>query len=377
MEGITDLARFEALVASLEGAKSASQGLVDPQGRPLSAKTRPLSILECLDTPRIAFTRPDVARTYVVAPIVPTGKSTLVVGDSGIGKTPFLHQLGLCVAGGRTFLNMPVKQGPVLYIDWESSQEHSAGYQRQLSRFLGYQPDQDLPFYVHGAWSPWVNPQQDVLQRIMALAAAVKPVLVMFDCVRVLWPNAEKDNTSAQEMWKVHRALQETYGAATLAVHHLRKPAVDAKTGREVGVKLQTEPREWLRNAAGTGALLNTCESRIGVALYKGRLDRNKTIVLNGFAKSAGDYDALVAERVPGDDGLPIGYQVNVKLLREQLPEDFRKLLELLPQDFRNRDAVRLGETIELGETKVNTVLAALKQAQLVEQVGRTYRKLI
>jgi hypothetical protein len=386
MDGITDLGRLERVMARLEGPRAGSDsslapasGLVDPQGRPLSSvapRPTPLSILACVDTPRIAHTRPDIARTYVVGPIVPTGKSTLLVGDSGIGKTPFLYQLGMCVAGSRVFLNMPVQAGPVLYIDWESSREHSSKYQREISTYLGFQKAQDLNFFVHGTWSPWVNSKQDVLARVPALVAELKPILVIFDCIRVLWPNAEKDNGSAQEMWNFHRRLQDEHGCATMAVHHLRKPQVDSKTGREVGVKLQTDPREWLRNSAGTGALLNTCESRIGVALYKGRQDRNKTIVMSGFAKSDGDYDPMVAERVNNEHGKPVGYMVNVQALRDHLTEEQKQLLEMLPASFRNKDAVQLGAGLQMSETKVNNILIALEQAQLLLKDARIFTKL-
>jgi hypothetical protein len=383
---IGDLGRLLELEKRLLGGQMAAPAapaaptgrLVDPQGAPVSSRTleeRSQGLWRYLDTPKIAHQRTITRRTYVVDPIIPTGKSTLLVGDSGIGKTPFLYQLGLCVAGGRTFLNMPVKQGPVLYIDAETSLEHSTEYQKKLTTYLGFPPEAELPFYISGRWHGLG--QDEVLTKVEGFVALVRPVLVMFDCVRVLWENAEKDNAQARAMWKFHEHLQGKFGCATVAVHHLRKPPLDPKTGRELGAKLQLEPREWLRNSAGTGALLNTCESRVGVALYKGRSDRNKTIVLGGFAKSDGDYEPLVAERVPGDDGKPVGYVVNVEALREQLPEEMRQLLEALPEAFRNKDAVRLGATMSMSETKVNNTLPKLMAAQRVmKEEDGSYRKL-
>lgn len=362
----------------LAGEKPAPRAILDPQGAPVTSQ----SLLDAkeglwryLDTPKIAHSRAITRRSYVVDPIIPTGKSTLLVGDSGIGKTPFLYQLGLSVAGGRTFLNMPVKQGPVLYIDAETSLEHSTEYQKKITKYLGYQPQDDIPFYITGRWHGLG--QDEVLTKVEGFVDLVRPVLVMFDCVRVLWENAEKDNAQARAMWKFHEHLQARFGCATVAVHHLRKPPLDPKTGRELGVKLQLEPREWLRNCAGTGALLNTCESRVGVALYKGKSDRNKTIVVGGFAKSDGDYEGQVAERVPGDDGKPVGYVINVEALREQLPEDMRQLLEALPEAFRNRDAVRLGASMQMSETKVNNTLPKLMAAQRVMKLeDGSYTKL-
>jgi len=41
-------------------------------------------------------------------------------GESGLGKSPLAIQLAVCVAAGLPFLGMPVKQGIVLYCDYEN-----------------------------------------------------------------------------------------------------------------------------------------------------------------------------------------------------------------------------------------------------------------
>ncbi|NIP97674.1 MAG: AAA family ATPase, partial [Akkermansiaceae bacterium] len=42
-------------------------------------------------------------------------------GDSTIGKTPFLLQMGLCIATGVPFLHIPTRRAKVLHIDLENS----------------------------------------------------------------------------------------------------------------------------------------------------------------------------------------------------------------------------------------------------------------
>jgi hypothetical protein len=388
MDGITDFARLERAMQRLEGhrgapagAPEAAAGLLDPQGRPVSSlglAQRPLTLADCVTTAKEAYTKPNIPRSYLVEPIIPTGKGTLLVGDSGIGKTPLLFQLGLCIAGGRTFLNMPVKQGPVLYIDWESADEHAYDYLRSLHTFLGLPQGADTPFYVHGMWSQWPNPrQQDPLERVNTLVAEYKPVLVIFDGLRVLWKDAESNNREAQKMWDYHRELWKQ-GIATLLVHHLRKPPVDSKTGREAGVKLQDEPREWLRNLAGTGALLNAVESRIGVALWKGKADGESTLAIRGFAKSTGLYDLAVAERVYDASKKPCGYYINVQALRERLGDNQKALLEALPASYRHRDMVQIATGLfQVSPTTADRIHKDLLEAQYVVK-DRTgdYRKI-
>src|SRR5258708_2625012 len=53
---------------------------------------------------------------YLVDDLLRARSVNLLVGDSGLGKTPLGIQLGICVAAGVPFLGLRVPQsGPVLY----------------------------------------------------------------------------------------------------------------------------------------------------------------------------------------------------------------------------------------------------------------------
>ncbi len=62
--------------------------------------------------------------------------SNVPVGDSGLRKTPWAHQLGLCVAAGKPF-GHAVKQGRVLYFDLENGREEILGVGRSICGYLG------------------------------------------------------------------------------------------------------------------------------------------------------------------------------------------------------------------------------------------------
>src|ERR1700682_3991627 len=60
-----------------------------------------------------------VQRRDIVEGLVGEKSVNIVVGNSGLGKTPWLVQLCVCVAAGVDFMGRKVQQGPVLYEDSE------------------------------------------------------------------------------------------------------------------------------------------------------------------------------------------------------------------------------------------------------------------
>ena len=60
------------------------------------------------------------AEPMLVSGLLRARSVNLFVGDSGLGKTPFGIQLGLCVAAGLPFLGRPTKRGRVVFFDAES-----------------------------------------------------------------------------------------------------------------------------------------------------------------------------------------------------------------------------------------------------------------
>ena len=74
----------------------------------------------------------------------------MIVGDSGLGKTPLGVQLGVCVASGRPFLGHAARQGTVLYCDAESGVEDLVAMLPAISKVVGVAfPPEDFRL-----WSP-------------------------------------------------------------------------------------------------------------------------------------------------------------------------------------------------------------------------------
>ena len=63
---------------------------------------------------------------------------SILVGDSGLGKTPLAVQLGLSIAGAESFLGRRVRQGRVLYCDAESGIRPFRDMLKVISAHLGF-----------------------------------------------------------------------------------------------------------------------------------------------------------------------------------------------------------------------------------------------
>src|SRR5687768_8522127 len=62
----------------------------------------------------------DARKPFLIEGLLGRGSVNLLVGDSGLGKTPLSAQIGMCVAAGLPVFGRSVQQGPVLYCDAES-----------------------------------------------------------------------------------------------------------------------------------------------------------------------------------------------------------------------------------------------------------------
>lgn len=79
--------------------------------------------------------RPDDA--YLVAPILPANKPTIIYGSGGTGKSYVADLLTVATATGHSVLDWGVRRAPVLYLDWETdAYEHDERIKR-ISAGLG------------------------------------------------------------------------------------------------------------------------------------------------------------------------------------------------------------------------------------------------
>ena len=236
---------------------------------------------------------------YVWDGLIQEQSVNLVVGNSGLGKTPLLVGLGLAVASGTSFLQHAVRQGPVLYCDGEMGRAEFLQLERSLSTHLGLSapPANMLTFSPN--WSTSVS---DVRQQLAKQIAAICPVLVIVDPVRAFFLAVEGKAADSEALIQWQRKLAKAHGCAWVNLHHRRKPNTNALEAPS----LVPDPRGWFTESAGSYALVNHSDLRLGVDDGAGEAD----IILGGFVRGQGPLAPIRLAREHDDGGAPVGYRV-------------------------------------------------------------------
>lgn len=293
--------------------------------------------------------------SYVVDGLLPASDVHVAVGDSGLGKTPWAYQLGLCVATGKPFLGMPVQQGRVLYFDGENGLEQIKGISDSLCKYLEIDSC-PTNFLVRTDES--------------AIATAAKrhsPSLIIVDTLRALYPDAERSNDEMARLLNDLRLVARKEHSAILLLHHPRKPNAE----RPVPPLENLPPLEWLNEASGARAFINQTTTRI--AFDRTKRNPDAAFVMKFHVKTKGPSESVYIERVLDEDGADLGYRrlIGIALLgNDEQEAAFKKL----PAQFTFKQAKH---TYGRSDDPTRDWLLKCVGAGLVRQTGRgQYQKL-
>jgi hypothetical protein len=252
---------------------------------------------------------------------------SILIGDSGLGKSPLAYQLGLCVAQGIPFLGMATEPGPVVYADYENGVEEGRNLRNNLLQFLQL-PKAPDNFII---WTPDCGDSLD----IDGICQDVKPSLLIVDSLRSHNPLFEHKDNAGPEMSTL-RSSAYKHGTAILLVHHLRKP------GQEGVPRLDDDETTvifWLNQAAGHRSIVNQCDTRIATDLSPRVPDA--VMIIRWHRRIHGEDGPLYIGRALNAEGEPIGYMplVGSRLLGNAEQEGaFARLPEKFP--FKEAKAI-------------------------------------
>jgi hypothetical protein len=307
--------------------------------------------------------RADSTQACRIEGLVPMCSIGVRIGDSNLGKTPLSMQEGICIAAGRPFLGHAVRQGRVLYCDGESGLSEVVRSMRAISGFLGLSAP-PVDFHV---WSPNLDPRDPLPDETIAdllceKVNAVQPDHVVLDPLRVFFPEAEEGTSEATSVIRRLRLLTKEIGCSWAINHHRRKR--DFKRT----VRIEQDRHEWFEEAAGSLALINGTDVRVGL---ERRVRPPGDLTMAGFVRSLGWWGPVLLERVLDDDGEPRAYKVlaGVGLLND----NYRAAFERLAGKFRFKDA-----HAALGGTSDSNTAEFLKQcitASVLKKEGSEYLK--
>lgn len=275
---------------------------------------------------------------FLIEGLLPEGSLDLLIGDSGLGKSPLAYQMGICVAAGVPFLGARVVERPVLYLDFENGSWQIYDLVARLSRHVGLtEPPENLMLWNINDAPLDFGQQTKRLDMIKDL----KPGLIVIDPLSGLFPEIEMKNSDATKTYQELRVAMRRYKCAILGLHHLKKPSL--KPG-EKAVSLEDDHfRKWFLQARGAGVLVNGADVRLGMDIPSTSVGGNADIalVVRGYARIRGEIPTMYLGRIFDQDGEPLGYRklTGVRLLRNAEQE---KAYCGLPDSFDFKTAKRI-----------------------------------
>lgn len=142
----------------------------------------------------------------------------LLHGRASLGKSPITWQMALSVASGKPLFGLPVKQGPVLYIEVDSPEIIVKPRLKLLhDDFPGELP---LRFAFFDGGFDILQPTPKVLEQLNELAS-FNPALVIINTLRKVFSTSANDSETPSRVYREFRRLFP--GSALLFVHHDRK----------------------------------------------------------------------------------------------------------------------------------------------------------
>jgi len=300
----------------------------------------------------------------------------LLVGDSGLGKSPLLYQMGICVAAPVAFLGRKVKQGPVLILDFENGLGQLREMIDSIARFLGLTGvPNDLLLWNYNDCNPQFGQKGHTA---LDLIRETNPVLTIIDSISSLYPDIEEKNSAATRAYQLFRQLMRECGTSILASHHVKKPP-EHRNDNPPSLE-GTNIRRWFRQARGAGALINACDVRLGVDVLSKRSDlcvegnrrEEIALVMGGFVRLRGQISTTYIARVRDETGEPLGYRTvsGPRLLFNQSQED---AFAALTPSFRFKDAQH---KYKKGPQATSDFLGKLVALGLIRKLERHYEKI-
>ncbi|AFY72972.1 hypothetical protein Syn7502_00840 [Synechococcus sp. PCC 7502] len=181
---------------------------------------------------------------WLIDEILPINELILLAASPRAGKSLMAMNIAQCVASGTNFLDRPVTQGSVIYVQCEDSETKTK--QRAIAQ--GW--DENLPVY-------WLEKfKMSELAELIELARKIEPRLIVLDTLS----RVRDDNTteSSAEMSRILEPLQEfarDHNCCILPIHHTGKIKLENADALDVFDTIR-----------GSSAIRATCRGTLVIA---------------------------------------------------------------------------------------------------------------
>jgi hypothetical protein len=275
---------------------------------------------------------------YLIQGILPVCSIGLLLGDSGLGKSPLMYQAAICIASGLPFLGRETRKGSVLIADFENRIGDMYELIERVSRHLGLPgpPGENLVLWSLNDCPPKYGQPGDTL---LDMLRALQPSLAIVDSLSSYAPEAEEKNSDATEMLQDFRSIARECRTGVMLVHHRRKQS--RKVEESAGPLENAVLRRWFQDARGASSLINGSDIRLGIDEPDiGVVGKdNASLVCRGFGRIRGEIGPIYLAREVDDVGDPLGYRhlIGPELLFNPKQE---AALAALPSNFAFKEAM-------------------------------------
>lgn len=157
---------------------------------------------------------------FVIKDLISRGSVNLFYGEAGVKKTYLLIALGVCVAGGKKWLNFDVIQTKVLYIDEDNGNKRFTSRLGEGLRGEGCGPETPFSYVCYGAFKLDKPTDTTLLQ---ALIEVEEPGLVIIDVLADVMDGDENSKQDTQPVFTNLRKIADQTNAAIILIHHANK----------------------------------------------------------------------------------------------------------------------------------------------------------
>lgn len=181
---------------------------------------------------------------YVIDALFPLPSLSIVYGAPGSYKTLLMADAGLCVAGGRPWLEaMPggepvaarrTLQQPVFYLDFDNGERQMHEKVEALARSRNLPAD--TPFYYTSMPLPWLDARTEATMDLLAdYVLRLGARFVVIDNLGTVSGGIEENSSGMIQVIAAFRQLAERTGAAVVLIHHQRKTSgIKARAGESL-----------------------------------------------------------------------------------------------------------------------------------------------